>query len=392
MDFRNTCHSRCSPATFLSMGNYLDAGLPCCPEIVAEEYLGNWVFTQGGLVSGCVRSRDGLAEELLLETPPPVSTRSVVLPAFVNAHTHLGDAFAYPAPKGSVEEIVGPGGYKHRALASATDEEKRSGMGSSLDLMWRTGTTSFIDFREEGLRGISCLRDATIDASVGGVVLGRPADSSCTNDDLSALIGQCDGLAFSSISDWPLDLLETASNLCKRADKVFALHASESRREDIEAILRLEPDFLVHMTAASEDDIAACANKRIPIIVCPRSNETFGLSLDIPRLLRLGVSVALGTDNAMICEPDMMSEIRAAYRLGASAGGLSKFDAVRLATYSGHKVLNPKRKITTELSISDDLVVIDVQGGDPLLELVSSGGSAEVSAVIQDGTVRRVSI
>jgi len=44
------------------------------------------------------------------------------------------------------------------------------------------------------------------------------------------------------------------------------------------------------------------------------------------------------------------------------------------------------------LSTSDDLVVIDVQGEDPLLELVSSDGSAEVSAVIQNGMVRRVSI
>jgi cytosine/adenosine deaminase-related metal-dependent hydrolase len=148
----------------------------------------------------------------------------------------------------------------------------------------------------------------------------------------------------------------------------------------------------VHMTAASEDDIVSCADKRVPIVVCPRSNEAFGLSPDIPMLLRLGVSVALGTDNAMICEPDMMSEIRAAYRLGASAGGLSEFDAVRLATYSGHKVLNPKRKITTELSTSDDLVVIDVQGEDPLLELVSPDRPAEVSAVIQNGTVRRMSI
>ncbi len=374
------------------MDNYLDAGSQCSLDIMAEEYLGNWVFTQDGLVPGCLRSREGVAEEFLLGDPPPESTRSIVLPAFVNAHTHLGDSFAYPAPKGSVEEMVGPDGYKHRVLASATDEEKRSGMRSSLDLMWRTGTTSFIDFREEGLQGISCLRDATIDSNVGGVVLGRPEGSSCTDDDLRALIGQCDGLAFSSISDWPPDLLETASRMCKGSDKMFALHASESRREDIEAILHLEPDFLVHMTAASEDDIAACVDRRVPIVVCPRSNKAFGLSPDIPMLLKLGASVALGTDNAMICGPDMISEMRAAYHLSASVGGLSEFDAVRLATCSGHKVLNPKRKITMELSTSDDLVVVDVQGEDPLLELVSSDGSVEVSAVIQDGMVRRVRV
>jgi cytosine/adenosine deaminase-related metal-dependent hydrolase len=356
---------------------------------MAEEYLGRWLFTDDGISPGCVRLRDGHLEEIISGPPPTLSTRSVVMPAFVNAHTHLGDSFAYPAPKGSVEEIVGPGGYKHRTLASATDDQKRAGMRSSMKLMWRTGTTSYIDFREEGLRGVSTLREAGASCRLRGVVLGRPVDESCSEDDLSALVDGCDGLAFSSVSDWPYDILEKASSICRRSGRLFALHASESRREDIETVLGLDPSFLVHMTAASEEDILACVDEQVPIVVCPRSNSAFGLSPDIPRLLRLGVDVALGTDNAMICEPNMISEMRAAYRSSAAKGGISGVDAIRLATSSGHKVLNPKRKITTELSTSDDLVVIDIQGEDPLLGLVSLDGPADVSVVIQDGTVRR---
>jgi cytosine/adenosine deaminase-related metal-dependent hydrolase len=356
---------------------------------MAEEYLGRWLFTDAGLSPGCVKLRDGVLEDILPGPPPVRSTRSVVMPAFVNAHTHLGDAFAYPAPIGSVEETVGPGGYKQRALASASGDRKRAGMRSSMEIMWRTGTTRFIDFREEGVQGISTLREASVGCRLKGVVLGRPTDESCSDGDLRALVEQCDGLAFSSISDWPPALLERASSICRRSGRLFALHASESRREDIEAILSLDPSFLVHMTAASEEDITACADEQVPIVVCPRSNKAFGLSPDIPRLLRLGAAVALGTDNAMICEPDMVSEMRAAYQLSAANGGISEVDAIRLATCSGYKVLNPKRKITTELSTSDDLVVMDIQGEDPLLELVSSDGPASVSAVVQNGMVRR---
>jgi cytosine/adenosine deaminase-related metal-dependent hydrolase len=288
-----------------------------------------------------------------------------------------------------VEEIVGPGGFKHRALASATDEEKRSGIRSSLDLMWRTGTSRFADFREEGVKGVANFREAAEGSPVRGLVLGRPSAASCDDGEMRDLLGQCDGLAFSSISDWPSDLLERASRLCVSSGKVFAIHASESRREDVDAILALSPSFLVHMTSAFDADLIACSEAGVPIVVCPRSNEAFGLAPDIPKLLGLGVDVAIGTDNAMMCAPNMFSEMRAAIRLSMRGGGLSPADAVHLATYSGHKVLYPKGKITTELSTSDDLVVIEVQGEDPLLELVYSCGASDVSAVIRDGRIRR---
>ncbi len=356
---------------------------------MAEAYLGRWVFTHEGLAPGCLRVDGDRVLQLQLGRPPGESTRSVILPGLVNSHTHIGDSFAHPAPSGSVEETVGPGGFKERALASATSEAKRSGMRSSLETMLRTGTTRFVDFREEGLRGISDLEAASEGIGVKGVALGRPTRPDSDEDELNALLDRCDGLAFSSVSDWPVRLLEEASRVCKRRGKTFALHASEAKREDIEAVLGLEPDFLVHMTSAEDRDLVRCSEDGVPVVVCPTSNRAFGLVPDIPRLLALGMIVALGTDNAMICRPDMLSEIRAAFALEGRAGRLSAEDAVRLATYSGHKVLYPKGKITTELSTSDDLVLIDVQGEDPLLELVSSGGASEVSAVIQNGLIRR---
>jgi cytosine/adenosine deaminase-related metal-dependent hydrolase len=355
-----------------------------------DEYLGTWLFTGDGVTPGCIRVREGAVEEICHGSPPVEVKPSVVLPGFVNAHTHIGDSFAYPAPRDTVEDLVGPKGYKHRVLAGASASAKSAGMEASVAVMLETGTSAFIDYREEGHEGVRSLMRAVAGNPLAATVLGRPKSADDPDEEIASVLRAADGLAFSSISDWPYDLLEAASAKCRSAGKMFSLHASESKREDIDAVLSLRPSFVVHMTSATDDDVAACAEAGIPIVVCPTSNRFFGLVPDIPRMLRIGAEVALGTDNAMICSPDMTREMRAAYGSGAGSSRISPAHTVHLATLSGRKVLNPKGKITTEMSTSDSLVVLDVQEGeDPLLDLVSLGGSTSVSAVIHRGKVWR---
>ncbi|UCE44893.1 MAG: amidohydrolase family protein [Methanobacteriota archaeon] len=358
---------------------------------MAEQFIGRWLYEEERLNPGYLRVLDGIVEEICRGSPPAGSTCSVVLPAFVNAHTHLGDSFAHPAPRGTVKSVVGPGGYKHQMLSSAPADVKLVGMRASIDHMLRTGTTLFADFREEGREGVEAIKYALADRPVRGIVLGRPPASEDAGEASIRLLEFCDGLAFSAVSDWPLDVLASASESCRRSRKLFSLHVSEAEREPIEDVLDLKPNFIVHMTAAPEEDIASCAEAGVPIVVCPRANAFFGLYPNIPRFLSTGATVALGTDNAMICRPDMLSELRAAYALSLQHGGISPADAISLATLSGRKVLNAEGQITTEMSVSDDLIVVDVEGEDPLLELVSSAAKGSVSAVAQRGRLRRPS-
>ena len=355
-----------------------------------EELIGRWILTDKGIVKGYLRVLEESVEEVCLGDPPSESSRVCVIPGFVNAHTHIGDSIAYPAPRGTVEELVGPpDGFKHRELRTRSMKEKSEAIRSASDLMARSGTTCFVDFREEGLEGIKLLSASLGPRAPRCVVLGRPLDPGSTDAEIDSLLGSCDGLGMSALKDHPLDLLAKLSAKAKSAGKLFSIHASETVREDIDDILSLKPDFVVHMVKATDDDIAACVDSGVPIVVCPRSYEFFGLDLNIPRLLRAGATVGLGTDNGMISRPVMLDELQTAYRTSVRKGGISPLQTVNLATLGGRKVLNANGNIATETSVGDDLAVIRIRGEDPMLDLVTKTRLDDVLAVIRGGKLRR---
>jgi cytosine/adenosine deaminase-related metal-dependent hydrolase len=356
---------------------------------MASIHIGRWLFGPGrGLHPGYLLVADGVVEEICTGTPPGDSTPDVVLPAFVNAHTHIGDSVAYPAPRGTVADIVGPGGYKHRVLEGSSPAEKAGAMRASLELMASTGTCMFADFREEGVEGVRALRGSMAEGHPGGTVLGRPTGEAPTEAEIDALLDVCDGIGISAARDHSEEFMEEVSSRTLARRKLLAIHASEAVREDIDRILDLKPSFLVHMTAASDDDLEACASAGVPIVMCPRSNLFFGLRPDLLRMLRAGVEGALGTDNAMICPPNMLDEMQAAFAIGGP-DGLSPGRVASLASLGGHKVLNAKGKITTEIDVSDDLVAIRTGGEDPLSRLMTAATAADITAVIQGGRIRR---
>jgi cytosine/adenosine deaminase-related metal-dependent hydrolase len=355
-----------------------------------SSYLGRWLFTPEGIMKGCLKIQGDSVVEVCEGSPPTESTNALVLPSFINAHTHIGDSLAYPAPKGSLEEVVAPpSGYKHRILRSASRSAKIDAMREAMILMSASGTSHFVDYREEGLEGVRALSEAMVDASPRAMVLGRPLSAEATEDELDAILGSCDGIGMSAVRDWPFDLLKRISVRARAAGKVFSVHASEAVNEDIDRVLDLKPYFLVHMVKATDGDLERCADAEIPVVVCPRSNEFFGLEPDITRLKRAGLHVALGTDNGMIARPDMIEELKAAFRVCKRRGGISPLEAVNLATFGGRKVLNATAKITSEIGTKSDLSVVAVAGADPLSEMVTSASSKDVQAIIRGGKVWR---
>ncbi len=352
------------------------------------EAMGRWVFTEEGLVKGYLEVK-GDEAELLMGDAPADSVKAIVLPSFINAHTHIGDSCAYPAPRGTVEEIVAPPhGYKHKLLRTAPSAVKIEAMRASATFMAATGTSGFIDFREEGVRGLEELTRALGDCQIDRVLLGRPGQDRVSEPELDSILNLCDGFGISAARDWPREELRRMSEKARAKGRAFALHASECVREDIGQILDLRPSFLVHMVSASAEDLRMCADAKVPIVVCPRSNEFFGLDPGIPRLIKAGVTAAIGTDNCMISRPDMLEELKAGFR-SCQGSRVTPEELLMLATFGGRKVLNASGRLLTNRTADADYVVIRVRGEEPLRELMTTSKSSDVHAVIHGGRVRR---
>ena len=223
----------------------------------------------------------------------------IVLPAFVNAHTHIGDSIAKEAGRGlSLEELVAPpDGLKHRLLRRADREEMVGAMRRTIRFMASGGTTTFMDFREGGVEGVNALYEAASGLGIDALALGR--------EEIAALEAG-DGFGASGAADAEFERERSAT---REAGKTFAIHAGENRVDDIEPALALGPDFLVHMVNAGPDHLERVEHEGIPVVVCPRANLVTGVGLPPIEELADRTILALGTDNVMLNSPSMFREM-----------------------------------------------------------------------------------
>jgi len=247
-------------------------------------------------VRGRVVVEDGRIQAI--EETETAST-DIVLPAFVNAHTHLGDSVAKEAAVGlSLDEAVAPpDSLKHRRLAAADRSELVSAMRRTLRFMQRTGTVSCLDFRESGPAGARALRQAAESVALDPFVFGS-GDSS--------VLDVADGYGASGAND---DDFAEERAACRDRDVPFAIHAGEPDATDIHPALDLEPDLLVHMIHAGGEHLERVVDQSVPVAVCPRANTVLDVG-EVPlRELLDHTTVALGTDNVMLNTPSMFREM-----------------------------------------------------------------------------------
>ena len=236
---------------------------------------------------------------------PTDGNGNLILPPLINAHTHCADAGVRPSPGMSLEELVAPpDGLKHRYLRETPREVLMSDICCYSELSKRNGIHRFIDFRENGIEGARMLREASKEA----FILGRPVSPVFDPEEMESLLDAADGIGLPSLTDCGRDYTEACADAARRCGKPFAIHVSERVREDIEFILSLGPAFVVHMNQATDRDLRMCAEADVPVVVCPRSNRYFGMAPPIDRMIDAGVSIALGSDNAMLCSPDLRPE------------------------------------------------------------------------------------
>ena len=361
----------------------------------------------------------------------------LAVPAFVNAHTHIGDSIAKDAAPGrTVDEKVHPLlGAKPRILARSRAGHLEAMMRAACVSMSAGGTATFADFREGGERGAEMLARAASGLPVRPVVLGRVEEYRDVRGGaaqggagaggpprgmgarIAGVVRACDGVGLSGPNE-NTDAMLRAYGRAARRPKLRAIHAAETaasssasprhtgRTEAGRALPLLRPDLLVHMTHATDADLAAAARAGAAIAVCPRSNAALGAGLpDVPRMLAAGCRVAIGTDNVMVNAPDMFREMdylrRAtsaaaadapAGRGGPRRGGLDARTVLRMATVEGGRALRRNVGMIARGMAADCILLerhsVDLEPmHDPWAAVVHRASRSSIRAVVFGGRI-----
>ena len=288
----------------------------------------------------------------------------LLIPGFVNCHTHIGDSIAKDISlNSSVDSRVHPvSGIKSKILKETDPKHLKNFMKNSCDSMLNKGITTFVDFREGGLEGILMLKEVLTKVPIRSIILGRlefyqknieikknisfPKNKI---EELTKLLKKCDGLGISGANENSQSVL----NYYSKTAKIRSIHSSETKQsvstskkitgksETLRA-LNLKPHFMVHMTYASKGDLFATSKRTRGIVICPRANASLAEGIpDIDLMKKTGCTIALGTDNIMINSPDMFREMDYLWKvsMGIRKTRVNPREILKMATVNGGKIL-----------------------------------------------------
>jgi 5-methylthioadenosine/S-adenosylhomocysteine deaminase len=355
---------------------------------------------------------------------------SVILPGFVNAHTHLeyevyagfGDGLAFP-------EWIGLH-VQRKQLIDVADVEAIARLGAFNCL--RSGITTVGDCSFSGATAMACadlglrgtvylevfgsdaspirnrfepMRDRIAGTLSDDVQLGISphAPYTCTID----LYAACAGLGLPvathlAESDAEAEFLRTGTGAWESFGEMLVRPPGTTGiRALAEAGLLDSNVIAAHCVTADQEEIALLAEHDVAVAHCPRSNGILGCGVAPLRALReAGIRVCIATDSpASTPSFDMFDEMRAAI-MGARArerrpDALTAAEALELATLGGARALGledsvgsivpGKKADLTVLSLADTSFI---PWEDPVTGAVLGGSPRSVVATLVSGKPR----
>ena len=280
---------------------------------------------------------DGVLKDIVLgEKDDAADFKGCIMPGITDTHTHVADSGLRLDRRYGLEELVAPpNGLKHRYLKETDPGVIAKDMKDYISRLYRSGVSRIIDFREGGIEGVRMLRSV----SDAAVIMGRPISKEYDVNEVDRILEYADGIGIPSITDMDHGYIESVVDHVHRKNKLLALHVSERIREDIDYVMSLEPDLIVHMVQATDHDLKVCADHDVPISVCPSSNLYFGMVPPVSRMLDAGIELSLGTDNGMLFpSADIFDEVRTLSSI-LDAQGKDPALAYKVVFACGHKVL-----------------------------------------------------
>lgn len=319
--------------------------------------------------------------------------RHVLLPGFINAHTHspmtLLRGYADDLPLDRwLREHIWPAEQRW-----VSPEFVRDGTRLALLEMLRGGVTCFNEmyfFPEEIAETVD---DAGFRAVIGAPVIDVPTPwASGIEECLVRARGLAERLAgqerlsaaLAPHAPYTVDDagLAAVAELADEAGLPVNMHVLEApwevdhsfRHHGKGALERLAshgllgPDFMaVHMVHLDQADIERLADTGTHVIHCPESNLKLGNGVcPVPGLLEAGVNVALGTDGAASNNDlDLLGEARTAALVAKGFSGdpeaLDAWQTLELMTLGGARALGQDDEIgTIEVGKAADLCAIDL--------------------------------
>jgi cytosine/adenosine deaminase-related metal-dependent hydrolase len=340
----------------------------------------------------------------------------VIIPGLINAHTHIADSIGKDIAAGQrLDARVHPVfGAKKKILQKSLPEHLKTFIRNSAILMMKKGIVAFADFREDGLNGIRLLKDAVDGLPIKCVTLGRINYYSSSPTDAAGLppekeeqakqvIELADGLGISGANENTDAALAQYRRLAGK--KLIAIHAAESKetvkfakvhtgRSEVDRVMEhLKPDFVVHMTNATENEISLVAKSGTGIVICPRANGVLGAGIPkVAQMLGQDCLVAIGTDNVMLNSPDILRELDYIWKASRATEGemLEAQELLKMATVNAAQILRLNTGCI-EVGRAADLVFIDKKHADlypmhdPYAAIVHRLSQSSIGAVMIDG-------
>ena len=352
--------------------------------IIGEPIRDGWVAVENGVIAGV----GGRESEPGRPGGAAVGRRdlgdAVILPALVNAHTHVELAWLRGRTKPASSFLAWVSAMMRERLQSADgrdDRFVRSAISLALEEMRSSGTglagdisnsLAHLDLLEvSGLEGVvfhEVIKFRATDAQQSVADARRRLEETAAGDGWRLALAPH---APYSVSPSVFRALVAARATLR--EPRMSVHISESR-EEVEFIGRgsggwpevlkrlgaWDPDWrapgcspvayldrlgfwdggalAVHAVQAGDDDLALLAQRGVTLVTCPRSNAWVGAGAPpVEAFYRCGARVAVGTDSlASVEDLNLFSELAALSRI---APGVSSRDLLRSATLSGAEAL-----------------------------------------------------
>ena len=321
---------------------------------------------------------------------PVIPTAGTIYPGMIELHNHLAyDALPlFPIPRCYTkrEEWQGTVGYQRYVsgpagvIASVPDliratiryVECKSLISGTTTSQGLTLRTTPIKHLYQGIVRNAELPDAP------GLPPARPKIGDVTPADVDSFLDSLTGPG--------ARLLHLAEGLPTSAARQHFLDLKTSK-----GTWAINPEFVgIHATGLTADDLAIVAQHGGSVVWSPFSNLIlYGVTTDIASAVRLGITVALGSDWSPTASKNLLNELKVAQILSDDRQlGLTAQQLVEMVTVSPAQILGWQGSLgSIEPGKLADLTVVAGQAGDPYGQLIATTETG-IQLVVIGGTGR----